>query len=152
MIATACFILASLTDYLDGRLAREKGQVTSWGKLMDPIADKMLTLSAFIAFAWLGLVPFWIVALIVLRDVFITAFRLRLPPASDTSARQSGKNKTALQFAAIFGILLYLCARQTPYWNPAWEPRAHGMIYGAMLAVLAVTLWSGLRFASRKPY
>lgn len=146
--ALAVFLLATLTDYLDGRLAREKGEITGFGKLMDPIADKTLTLSAFFGFAWIGVVPGWMVGAIVARDILITLFRLRMPKEGPSSeARQSGKQKTVLQFAAITGILIFLIARSTPYWRPEWTPSALSFIWGSMFFVVAVTLWTGLRFA-----
>jgi len=70
--AILVFVLASLTDYWDGKIARATGQITAFGKLMDPIADKFLTLFAFVAFTQKGIVSAWMVVLVVARDFLIT--------------------------------------------------------------------------------
>jgi CDP-diacylglycerol--glycerol-3-phosphate 3-phosphatidyltransferase len=146
--ALSTFLLATLTDYWDGRLARERGEVTRFGKLMDPIADKALTLAAFGAFAWLELIPVWMVALIVARDLGITAFRLQMADASGHAqeARWSGKAKTSFQFLAIVSVLGYLVVRETPAWHAAWDAPACRAIFLGMLAVTAFTLWTGLHY------
>ncbi len=141
------FLLASFTDYLDGRLAREKGLVTNFGKLVDPIADKVLTLSAFLAFVEMHLVPSWMVILILTRDFLITGLRLFLPQGESQAARVSGKNKTALQFIVIVGILFYLALKESRMWDAAWTMTMDQAIYWAMLLVVGFTLWSGFRFA-----
>jgi CDP-diacylglycerol--glycerol-3-phosphate 3-phosphatidyltransferase len=146
-LALVIFLAASFTDYWDGRIARERGLITDFGILMDPLADKMLVLAAFISFSQMGLIPAWMVLAVIARDLLITGLRLTMRPGKAQSARSSGKNKTAFQFLAIFGILVYLIIRETPDWNPAWEPIAHRAIYGVMLAVVAMTLWSGVRYA-----
>jgi len=75
-VALAVFILASLTDYYDGAIARKTGQITNLGKILDPIADKVLTLAAFLAFVQMGLVEAWMVVVIIMRELFITGVRL----------------------------------------------------------------------------
>jgi CDP-diacylglycerol--glycerol-3-phosphate 3-phosphatidyltransferase len=152
LVAKGCallvFLLASVTDYWDGEIARRSGQITQLGKIMDPIADKLLTLSAFIVFAWMGLVPWWMSALIAIRDVSITAFRLFMPSKSgDTQAAQAGgKNKTALQFIFIIGVLGYLAFIETTRWNEAWTPDAVTVIRIFMGLIVALTLWSGIGY------
>ncbi len=147
-LALAAFFLATYTDYLDGKIARARNLITAFGRLMDPIADKILTLSAFLSFVQMGVIPAWMAVAIISRDVLITSFRLALPPAGGDrqSARTSGKHKTALQFAAIVGILLYLWVREMRFWRPEWSARSHDVIYIGMLFVVAVTLWSGVRY------
>ena len=147
LIALALFLLASLTDYLDGEIARQKKMITPFGKLMDPIADKVLTLSAFMGFVQLGILPAWMVLLIVFRDLLITGLRLIMPPGKEEiSARKSGKHKTALQFASICGILIFLSLYETSYWNRSWTVVSLWFIYYGMAVVVAVTLWSGIRY------
>jgi CDP-diacylglycerol--glycerol-3-phosphate 3-phosphatidyltransferase len=146
-LAIFTFILASLTDYWDGRVAREKGQITHFGKLMDPIADKILTLSAFMAFVQMGIIPAWMVVVIVVRDLLITGLRLSLPAEGDAqAARTSGKHKTVYQLASILGVLIYIFIKETPLWNPAWTPRTLDFIYVSMLFIVAITLWSGIHY------
>lgn len=145
--ALVIFIIASITDYWDGEIARRSGQVTSLGRLMDPIADKILTLSAFLAFVQLDIIPAWIVMIIMLRDFLITGLRLLMPKdAKDLAARQSGKHKTVLQFSAIIGVLIFLIAKETSYWKLAWTPTALSVIGYGMIFIMAITLWSGIRY------
>jgi CDP-diacylglycerol--glycerol-3-phosphate 3-phosphatidyltransferase len=145
VLALATFLIASFTDYWDGKVARERGQITAFGKLMDPVADKVLTLSAFLAFVQMGILPAWMVVVIIARDLLITGIRLVLPangPAQ--AARPSGKHKTALQLASILGVLIFLTAKETPWWRAEWTPAAHGFIYYGMVLIVAVTLSSGV--------
>ncbi|MBI4353212.1 MAG: CDP-diacylglycerol--glycerol-3-phosphate 3-phosphatidyltransferase [Candidatus Omnitrophica bacterium] len=145
--ALLVFLLASLTDYWDGKIAREKGQITRFGKLMDPIADKILTLSAFMAFVQMGIIPAWMVIAIISRDLLITGLRLLAPSAGDAAAaRKSGKHKTVLQFLAIVFVLLFLALKQAPVWKEEWSAFAHDFIYLGMLFIVSVTLWSGIRY------
>ena len=145
--ALAIFILASFTDYWDGKIAREKGQTSRLGKLMDPIADKVLALSAFIAFVSMGLIPVWTVFLIFIRDLVVTGWRFFLPLGEDSqSARESGKHKTVLQFAWITGALLFLVAKETSGWRPEWTSTSCRFIYLSMFFIVAVTLWTGVRY------
>jgi CDP-diacylglycerol--glycerol-3-phosphate 3-phosphatidyltransferase len=106
-VGIVLFILASITDLLDGQIARKSGQITNFGKLVDPLADKILVCSAFIAFVGNGLMPAWMVAIIVAREFIITG--LRSVAASKNiilSAEKLGKHKTTSQIATIIGILL----------------------------------------------
>ena len=146
-LALFIFLLASLTDYWDGRLARKNNQTTSFGKLMDPIADKLLTLSAFLAFVQMAIIPAWMAVVIITRDLLITGLRLLMPEKGESKGvRSSGKHKTALQFASIVGVLLFLTIKETSYWQTAWTPAALQFIYWSMFLTVAVTLWSGIRY------
>lgn len=145
--ALVIFLVASATDYWDGWLARKNNQITDFGTLMDPIADKMLVISAFISFAQIGLIPPWMVLAVITRDLLITSLRLTMPAGRSQSARTSGKNKTAFQFVAIFGILTFLIVKETSGWDAARDASAERVIYFVMLAVVVLTLWSGVRYA-----
>ena len=149
-MALFVFLLASLTDYWDGWLARKCNQITSFGKLMDPIADKLLTLSAFLAFVQMAIMPAWMVVAIITRDLLITGLRLLMPEKGNAqAARSSGKHKTALQFAAIVGVLVFLTLKETSYWNPEWTLGALRFIYWSLFFIVAVTLWSGVRYVMK---
>lgn len=145
--ALLVFLLACATDYWDGWVARRMNQSTAFGKLMDPIADKFLTLAAFVAFTQKNLVPAWMVVVVVARDFLITGIRLAIPYKGELhGARPSGKNKTVLQFLFIVGTLGFLIAREFAFWQAEWESGALAVIYWCMALVLAATLWSGASY------
>jgi CDP-diacylglycerol---glycerol-3-phosphate 3-phosphatidyltransferase len=108
-LALALFSAASLTDYLDGRIARRQQIITNFGILMDPLADKILVCSAFIAFVGLQLMPAWMVVIIVGRELAITGLRLLAASKSVVLAAEGyGKHKTISQFVAILSLLVLM--------------------------------------------
>ena len=105
-IAAFIFVLASATDFFDGYIARTFDQVTTIGKILDPLADKMLTLSAFLGLMMIGSASPWAVFLILTRELFITGLRVSaVAEGIDISASWMGKVKTVVQMVAI-GFLL----------------------------------------------
>jgi CDP-diacylglycerol--glycerol-3-phosphate 3-phosphatidyltransferase len=151
--AFVVFILASLTDLWDGRLARRWGQVTDFGVLMDPIADKILILSAFIAFTQVNLVPAWMVVLIAAREFLITGLRLfAFGRGQVLPAETAGKHKTVSQMVAISLTLLFLLVEET-FSNgigaSRWVEIGREGILGVMLITVALTLTSGISFMWR---
>jgi CDP-diacylglycerol--glycerol-3-phosphate 3-phosphatidyltransferase len=101
LAALAAFGGASLTDLLDGQLARKRGLVTDFGKIADPIADKALTGAALITLSVIGELPVWVTALIMVRELGITALRFAVIRRGVIAASQGGKLKTLLQIIAI---------------------------------------------------
>ena len=101
LAALVAFVAASLTDFLDGQLARKRGLVTDFGKIADPIADKALTGAALITLSALGELPGWVTGLILAREVGITALRFAVIRRGVIAASQGGKLKTLLQIIAI---------------------------------------------------
>ena len=106
-IALMLFSAASLTDYFDGKIARRDKLITNFGILMDPLADKILICSAFIAFVGLRLMPAWMVVVIVARELAITGLRLLAASKHVVLAAEGyGKHKTISQIVAIISILV----------------------------------------------
>ena len=108
-VAAVVFALASITDYLDGYLARKWKVVTNFGKFADPLADKMLVMTAFIMLVELGMVPAWIAAIIICRELAVTGLRLLLVENGGTvlAAAMPGKIKTFTQMFSIIFLLLH---------------------------------------------
>lgn len=104
-IAGWFYLIASLTDLLDGYLARRNNQVTNWGKIADPIADKALTGSAFIGLSILNVVPWWITVVILAREIGVTVLRFYVIRRGVIPASRGGKAKTLTQNIAIVGYL-----------------------------------------------
>lgn len=106
-VAAAIFGLASLTDWLDGYLARRRAQITALGQMMDPIADKLLTSAAFISLVQLGLAPAWMVAVIIGRELAVTGLRsLAAARGVGFGASGLGKLKMISQVVAILLLIL----------------------------------------------
>ena len=153
LTALAIFILASLTDLWDGLLARRKGQVTDFGILMDPIADKILVLSAFLAFVQLNVVPAWMVALIATREFLVTGIRIfALGKGHVLPAEAGGKHKTVSQIVAISVTLLFLVIQAAVGSNPRnsnWIYWGEVGIWVLMVTTVVLTLTSGISFMWR---
>lgn len=109
VIATIIFVVASATDYLDGYIARRDQLVTNFGKFADPLADKLLVMTALILLIEMGLAPSWIVAIIVARELAVTGLRTLLVEQGGTvmAAQLPGKIKTVTQMLAIIFLLLH---------------------------------------------
>ncbi len=106
-LALVLFSIASLTDYFDGKIARRDKLITNFGILMDPLADKILVCSAFIAFVGLNWMPAWMVVIIVARELAITGLRLLAASKNLVLAAEGyGKHKTISQIVAIIAILV----------------------------------------------
>lgn len=107
LVALALFGVASYTDHLDGMLARKNNQITDFGKFMDPLADKILVISALVCFVSLNLCDVWLVLLIIAREFMVTSIRLvAAGKGSVIAANNWGKIKTVSQIVAICVILL----------------------------------------------
>ena len=132
-IALAIFIAASLTDMLDGRIARQRNLVTDFGKFMDPLADKMLVMAALIVFVELGRLPAWAVLIVVVREFAVTALRLiAVEGGRVIAAGWSGKIKTA-------STMVCICLMLVITHSPALD-LACGVV------ILATTIYSGIEY------
>ncbi len=107
LIAGLIFALASFTDLLDGKIARKRNLVTNFGKFLDPLADKILVISALVCFVSLGLAELWFVLIIIAREFMVTSIRLIAVNTGEVIAANIwGKAKTVSQMVAIVGILI----------------------------------------------
>jgi CDP-diacylglycerol---glycerol-3-phosphate 3-phosphatidyltransferase len=145
-LGLALFALAALTDFLDGAIARRFGLVTDFGKLMDPLADKILTASAFICLIQPGAIPAWAVIVIIAREFLITGLRLLAgAKGAVLPAERLGKHKTAWQMATIFFFLTLLALGEWPGLLPEDMVRAARDVLGPLLigVTVALTVYSG---------
>jgi CDP-diacylglycerol--glycerol-3-phosphate 3-phosphatidyltransferase len=138
-LGTGIFLLAVLTDYLDGFFARRRNEVTRLGILLDPLADKLLTAAAFLSLVEMGLVPAWAVMIVLARELAVTGLR-NVAAGRGVLIRASalGKAKMAAQVTA---ILLLLLSRVLPSLRPA------GLV--ALAVVVVVALVSGAQYFRR---
>lgn len=109
LLALIIFAVAAITDAYDGHLARKYNQITSQGKFLDPLADKILVLSAFFSFAFIGIIDFWMVGIITFRDMFITGLRWIISNKGfEFVTSKLSKYKTAFQLIIIILTLIFL--------------------------------------------
>src|SRR3989338_2838891 len=151
VLALAVFSCAALTDWLDGKIAKSRNLITDFGKIMDPIADKILVLGAFLSFIQLQLIPAWTVVVIIGRESAITSLRFfALSKGRVIAASKGGKYKTVSQMAAIFIILLSLIFKEAfkghSAWYPVFDKYAGLSVHLAMLSTVVLTLISGVSY------
>ena len=151
ILALLVFTAAALTDLFDGRIAKARNLITDFGKIMDPIADKILVLAAFLSFIQLQLIPAWTVMVIILREVMITSLRIfALSKGKVIAASQSGKHKAVSQMTAIFIILISMILKEVMLnlstWQTSFDKTTHLIAYIAMLITAILTLISGLSY------
>jgi CDP-diacylglycerol--glycerol-3-phosphate 3-phosphatidyltransferase len=151
ILSLVVFILAALSDWFDGMIAQRRNMITDFGRLMDPIADKILVLAAFAAFVQLQLIDAWMFVIIVSREILITSLRLfALNKGKVLSAARAGKHKTVLQMGVIFLILGFILFKEIVLsyytWNPGWEKVFRQGIFVLMLVTVGSTLYSGLSY------
>lgn len=142
------FVVAALTDWYDGWIARRLGKVSRWGIFLDPLADKVLTSAAFVAFAWIGLVAWWMVWAIIIRDISITLLRSFAELRGQTLRTNfSAKVKTFFQMVFIYTLLLAIVFRSSADLSPAIAlVLDKNILYYSMLFVTVLTLGTGLQY------
>ena len=148
------FVIAGVTDYLDGSIARSRNLVTDFGKLMDPLADKIMVAAAFICLVPLHAIPPWVAILVIAREFLITGLRL-LAAGKGTilPSERLGKHKTAWQIITVIFFLLLLSLQE---WQSAGiisstllDPIAFLLPYGGRVIIavtLGLTITSGFRY------
>ena len=139
--AAAVFALACLTDFLDGHLARKNNWVTDFGKFIDPVADKLLVLSALVMLVWMRLVPAWMLIVILARELSVDGLRLiAMTKGQVIAAGPLGKIKTFSQMLVILGLLIL----RLPLFS-TW----YGILAG--IWITGITLYSGVDYFRRNP-
>ena len=139
IIAFIVFLFASISDAIDGYIARKFNQVTDLGKFLDPIADKLLISAALLALVSLGEVETWAVAVIILREIFMTAFRFYFyMKEASFSASRIAKNKTLFQIIAISIFIIY---KKLPY--PDYLHRVGTLI---LYVAVFLTVYSAIEY------
>ena len=109
LFALLVFVIAAITDAYDGHLARKYNQITPEGKFLDPLADKILVVSAFLSFAVIGIIDYWIVGIIIFRDLFVTGLRLIISSSGfEFVTSKLSKYKTAFQLTIIIVTLIFM--------------------------------------------
>ncbi len=146
VVAFVIFVVASITDFLDGYIARKYNLISNFGKIMDPISDKFLTLSCFYIFVDAGFMDLWMFLIIALREVFVTVHRLCIIKDGQVVAAQwAGKVKTVLQIVAAIFILLFILAQEAyiDSWPNAVFSNGRIGIDVLVWVVLLLTTYSG---------
>ncbi|UQX86753.1 CDP-diacylglycerol--glycerol-3-phosphate 3-phosphatidyltransferase [Jatrophihabitans telluris] len=136
-VAWVIFAVASLTDLIDGDLARKRGLITEFGKLADPIADKALIGTALVGLSMLGELAWWVTWLILAREIGVTLLRFWVIRHGVIPASRGGKLKTMVQAWAIGLLVLPL--------NGGW----HAAATGVMMAAVVLTVLTGLDYVAR---
>lgn len=144
LVAAVIFIVASITDFLDGKIARRNNIITTFGKLCDPVADKMLTTAALLAFMQLGICNIWIVMIILTREFLVTSFRLVASAQGVVIAAGIwGKLKTASQM--VFSIAIMLGIHFVEVFG--WDFEKFSLISNILLWITAIlTVISGIKY------
>ena len=151
--ALIIFLIAGVTDFVDGEVARRYGIITNFGKLMDPLVDKIMMAAAFISLVPLKAVPAWAATTVVARDFLITGLRLMAATKGRVlPAERLGKQKTSWQIITVIFFLALLAANELRYadensgwWFRAWHEAGPVLVW----ITVALTIYSGLGFAWR---
>jgi len=147
------FLIAGVTDFVDGEIARRYRIVTNFGKLMDPLVDKIMMAAAFISLVPMGAIPAWAATTVVAREFLITGLRLMASARGQVlPAERLGKHKTSWQIITVIFFLGLLAAAELHYgnatsgwWSRAWNEAGPVLVW----ITVALTLYSGLRYAWR---
>lgn len=154
-ISAVIYIVAALSDWYDGWLARKFNYITSWGKFWDPLADKILTSVAFIGFAIVDLIPWWMVIVIVGRDVIITLLRVFADMKNFAfTTSYYAKWKTMLQMFFLYYLLILFVAQFTPEINSVYGDLFaillnKELIFFVALLITIITFHSGILYITR---
>jgi CDP-diacylglycerol--glycerol-3-phosphate 3-phosphatidyltransferase len=151
--ALILFLIAGLTDFVDGEIARRYGAITNFGKLMDPLVDKIMMAAAFISLVPLKVMPAWVAITVVARDFLITGLRMMASAKGRVlPAERLGKQKTSWQIITVIFFLALLAAHELRYADvtSTWWLRARDEAGPVLIWIMvALTVYSGLRLTWR---
>jgi len=146
LIALLVFTLASLTDYFDGKIARWQKSTSAFGAFLDPLADKILIVSAFVAFVEMRLIPAWMVMVILAREFLITGLRLIASGfGKSIPASRIAKHKTVSQMIAVYLILIFICLKDYSFLQH-YLSQIRFLIIGFMYLTIVLTITSGVMY------
>lgn len=157
-ISLVVFFIAALTDWYDGWLARKFNYISDWGKFWDPLADKILTSTAFLGFVLVGLLPLWMVLLIIIRDLVITLLRVYAEGRGyNFVTSYYAKWKTVLQMVFLYYLLiLYVGLKTKEVYSDNQDIflvlSNHNMIYFIMLVITVITVHSGVTYLMKNKH
>ncbi|MEY2527207.1 MAG: CDP-diacylglycerol---glycerol-3-phosphate 3-phosphatidyltransferase [Verrucomicrobiota bacterium] len=151
--ALILFLLAGITDFIDGEVARRYEWITNFGKLMDPLVDKIMIAAAFISLVPLKAIPAWVATTVVARDFLITGLRLIAGATGRVlPAERLGKQKTSWQVVTVIFFLALLAINELRYaderstwWSHAWNDAGPVLVW----ITVALTVYSGIGYAWR---
>jgi len=151
-VSFSIFLIASLTDYYDGYIARRYNSISEWGRFLDPLADKILISTAFVVFAISHYVHMWMVTVIIVRDVIITLLRIyALHKGKPLVTSNFARAKTVSQITIIYLIFIYILINKTLLYSDKewmWFNKLNGMnlLDNLMLFVTLLTVLSALTY------
>jgi CDP-diacylglycerol--glycerol-3-phosphate 3-phosphatidyltransferase len=151
-ISLGVFVIAALTDWYDGWIARKMGYASRWGKFLDPLADKILSSATLLVYVGLGLVDAWMVWTVIVRDFLITGLRSFAEYKDQPIVTSKGAQaKTFGQFVIIYYILILYVARSVPAIDAQWGSTIDALmhpqvLFGMMLVVTLSTVGTGVAY------
>ncbi len=151
-LSLVVFVIAALTDWYDGWIARKMGYTSRWGMFLDPLADKILSSAALLVYVGLGLVDAWMVWIVIVRDFLITGLRLFAEYKNRPIVTSKGAQaKTFGEFVVIYYILILYVARSVPFiyseWGGIIDTLMHPQVlFGMMLVVTLSTVGTGVAY------
>lgn len=152
LYAMILFLIASITDAVDGWYARKYNVVTEFGKFLDPLADKILVMAMFVAFGLKNLAPWWMIFIVIFRDIFVTLLRsIMIRKGQSMNTSKFAKAKTGIQMFMIYFILTFLAIKNIPAFESIYHILDtvlidYQVLWVLMLLTSMITLYSGILY------
>lgn len=152
LYAMILFLIASITDAVDGWYARKYNVVTEFGKFLDPLADKILVMAMFVAFGLKNLAPWWMIFIVLFRDIFVTLLRsMMIRKGQSMNTSKFAKTKTGIQMFMIYFIMTFLAIKNIPAFKSIYHILDtvlfdYQVLWMLMLLTSMITLYSGILY------